>query len=79
MRCLVCEDCGWVCENHPDQPSTGPHESPAVTPQRAYHDKAAAQKAREGGWRTASSGLPKTALRGLPVAPGRSRSLETFS
>jgi hypothetical protein len=18
MKCSVCEDCGWVCENHPD-------------------------------------------------------------
>jgi hypothetical protein len=25
MKCLVCEDTGWVCENHPDQPFTGPH------------------------------------------------------
>src|SRR6478752_1743148 len=25
MKCLVCEDCGWVCENHPDQPWQGPH------------------------------------------------------
>ena len=24
MKCLLCEDCGWVCENHPDQPWTGP-------------------------------------------------------
>ena len=21
MRCEVCEDTGWVCENHPDRPS----------------------------------------------------------
>jgi hypothetical protein len=20
MECLLCEDTGWVCENHPDQP-----------------------------------------------------------
>jgi hypothetical protein len=26
MTCLLCEDTGWVCENHPDQPFTGPHE-----------------------------------------------------
>jgi hypothetical protein len=25
MKCLVCEDTGWVCENHPDQPWEGPH------------------------------------------------------
>jgi hypothetical protein len=25
MTCLVCDDTGWVCENHPDQPWTGPH------------------------------------------------------
>jgi hypothetical protein len=33
MKCLCCEDCGWVCENHPnqlcenhpDQPWEGPH------------------------------------------------------
>ena len=25
MKCLCCEDEGWVCENHPDQPFTGPH------------------------------------------------------
>jgi hypothetical protein len=23
--CQVCEDCGWVCENHPDTPWEGPH------------------------------------------------------
>jgi hypothetical protein len=23
--CLLCEDTGWVCENHPDQPWGGPH------------------------------------------------------
>jgi hypothetical protein len=23
--CPVCEDTGWVCENHPDQPWQGPH------------------------------------------------------
>ena len=25
MSCLLCEDSGWVCENHPDQPFTGTH------------------------------------------------------
>jgi hypothetical protein len=25
MKCLCCEDTGWVCENHPDQPWEGPH------------------------------------------------------
>jgi len=24
MKCMVCEDVGWVCENHPDQPWDGP-------------------------------------------------------
>jgi hypothetical protein len=24
MKCLVCEDTGWVCENHPDQPFRHP-------------------------------------------------------
>jgi hypothetical protein len=24
MKCLLCEDCGWVCENHPDQALTVP-------------------------------------------------------
>jgi hypothetical protein len=23
--CLQCEDEGWVCETHPDQPFSGPH------------------------------------------------------
>jgi hypothetical protein len=23
--CRVCEDCGWVCENHPDTPLEGQH------------------------------------------------------
>jgi hypothetical protein len=23
--CLLCEDTGWVCEDHPDQPWEGPH------------------------------------------------------
>jgi hypothetical protein len=25
MPCLNCEDEGWVCETHPDQPFSGPH------------------------------------------------------
>ena len=25
MKCLVCKDTGWICENHPDQPFGGPH------------------------------------------------------
>jgi hypothetical protein len=25
MKCLLCEDTGWVCEAHPDQPWEGPH------------------------------------------------------
>ena len=25
MKCSLCEDTGWVCENHPDQPWEGPH------------------------------------------------------
>ena len=24
MKCLLCEDTGWVCENHPDRPRDGP-------------------------------------------------------
>jgi hypothetical protein len=23
MKCALCEDCGWVCESHPDQPWEG--------------------------------------------------------
>jgi hypothetical protein len=23
MKCTLCEDTGWVCENHPDRPSEG--------------------------------------------------------
>ena len=25
MKCIPCDDTGWVCENHPDQPWEGPH------------------------------------------------------
>jgi hypothetical protein len=25
MKCALCEDCGWVCENHPDRPWSGDH------------------------------------------------------
>jgi hypothetical protein len=25
MACLLCDDTGWVCEVHPDQPWDGPH------------------------------------------------------
>src|SRR5438067_5526482 len=25
IKCFFCEDTGWTCEAHPDQPSTGPH------------------------------------------------------
>jgi hypothetical protein len=25
LSCLLCDDLGWVCENHPDQPWEGPH------------------------------------------------------
>ncbi|OAF11763.1 hypothetical protein AYJ54_07845 [Bradyrhizobium centrolobii] len=24
MTCDLCDDCGWVCENHPDRPWDGP-------------------------------------------------------
>jgi hypothetical protein len=23
MKCWLCEDCGWVCETHPDKPWEG--------------------------------------------------------
>jgi hypothetical protein len=23
MKCSLCEDCGWVCENHPPKPWEG--------------------------------------------------------
>src|SRR5258708_32440086 len=23
MKCFVCDECGWVCENHPDRPFEG--------------------------------------------------------
>jgi hypothetical protein len=23
VKCAVCEDCGWVCEAHPDRPFDG--------------------------------------------------------
>ena len=25
MKCALCEDTGWVCENHPDTPWSGEH------------------------------------------------------
>jgi hypothetical protein len=25
MNCLLCEDCGWVCKNHPERPWEGVH------------------------------------------------------
>ena len=25
MKCSLCEDCGWVCENHPEKPWEGEH------------------------------------------------------
>jgi hypothetical protein len=25
MKCAQCEDCGWVCEDHPDRPWEGSH------------------------------------------------------
>jgi len=25
MNCLLCEDCGWVCEAHPELPWEGGH------------------------------------------------------
>jgi hypothetical protein len=25
MKCAICEDCGWVCENHPERPWHGAH------------------------------------------------------
>jgi hypothetical protein len=30
MKCLFCEDCGWVCENHPDQPGKARTPAPAA-------------------------------------------------
>ena len=28
MKCLLCDGCGWVCENHPDKPWEGEHACP---------------------------------------------------
>jgi hypothetical protein len=28
MRCALCDNCGWVCENHPHKPSYGNHACP---------------------------------------------------
>jgi transposase len=28
MKCSLWEDCGWVCENHPDKPWEGEHACP---------------------------------------------------
>src|ERR1700680_1505171 len=25
LKCTLCEDCGWVCENHPHKPWEGEH------------------------------------------------------
>jgi hypothetical protein len=25
MKCALCEDSGWVCEDHPKRPWEGPH------------------------------------------------------
>jgi hypothetical protein len=25
MTCTCCQDCGWVCEDHPDKPWEGEH------------------------------------------------------
>jgi hypothetical protein len=63
MTCLACEDTGWVCENHPDQPWEGPHASLVAEPvhlapaamQRPLMSRRASQKtlsqmASNGGW-----------------------------
>jgi hypothetical protein len=28
MKCSLCEDCGWVCEEHPGRPWDGDHACP---------------------------------------------------
>jgi hypothetical protein len=28
MKCLLCDDCGWVCEDHPDWPWEGTYACP---------------------------------------------------
>jgi hypothetical protein len=30
MKCSICEDRGWVCENHPEKPWEGEHACTAV-------------------------------------------------
>ena len=37
MKCLFCEDTGWVCENHPDQPLQG---TPAPVAQPVHRARA---------------------------------------
>jgi len=32
MKCLFCENTGWVCENHPDQPWQGRTPAPVAAP-----------------------------------------------
>jgi hypothetical protein len=63
VKCLVYEDTGWVCEDHPDQPWEGPHACacggagapcPAAMPRplmsRRASRKTLSQMASKGGW-----------------------------
>ena len=35
MKCSLCKDCGWVCEDHPDQPVGRPSRLPVRCRRRA--------------------------------------------
>jgi hypothetical protein len=60
VKCLLCEDTGWVCEDHQDRPAWAArvarpaHHAPAVTRRRSTSPRASrkvsSQMATKGGW-----------------------------
>jgi len=71
-KCLVCEDTGWVCETHPDQPWQGPHACAcggAGAPCPRSNACIVEERFRRGSSPMASKGLRQTQRSG-PSATG---------
>jgi hypothetical protein len=63
MKCIGCEDTGWVCDNHPDQPWEGHHLANAAAPGCPALNAIRPTKTSRRGYRKALNLMLKARLR----------------
>jgi hypothetical protein len=81
VKCSLCQDCGWVCENHPDQPWEGKDActcggAGAPCPRCNVPEKGKTARLPENfptefdkkGWRHQQPGLERPVRRSYPAA-----------